>query len=286
MSMKRIIYMLCMLCGVTALAGDFMENPRPAILEVRYNRTEVHDPQYPDSLCFKDEMMLRIAGDMSLFCGVKRFYSDSLSTVNSEAYWALMQSEIEKKNPNVFAALGGNKRSYLYKDYSRKKIVEEDYYDMTPWRCTEDMEMPRWEIEDEVKDIMGYECTKATADFRGRRWIAWFAPEIPVQEGPWKLFGLPGLILEAYDADRGYVFEGCGLRQTGIGEVGKCIWRKSDDYNNVTREEFLKNWWHYKHSDFAAKMRAAFGVGAQSRPAGEKKEMKYDKEETDYPHDL
>ena len=40
---------------------------------------------------------------------------------------------------------------------------------------------------------------KAECDFRGRHYIAWFNPKIPIPDGPWKLRGLPGLIIEAYD---------------------------------------------------------------------------------------
>lgn len=56
-----------------------------------------------------------------------------------------------------------------------------------------------WKITNETKKIGSFKCKKATTKFRGRNYIAWFAPEIPVSYGPWKLNGLPGLILEAYD---------------------------------------------------------------------------------------
>lgn len=32
---------------------------------------------------------------------------------------------------------------------------------------------------------------KATCDFAGRKWIAWFTTEIPIQDGPYKFYGLP-----------------------------------------------------------------------------------------------
>lgn len=58
-----------------------------------------------------------------------------------------------------------------------------------------------WEIEvNEKKMIIGFNSTKATASFRGRQYTVWFTEEIPFKYGPWKLNGLPGMILEAYDA--------------------------------------------------------------------------------------
>lgn len=65
----------------------------------------------------------------------------------------------------------------------------------------------KWEITAEVRLIGRYESQKAVGSFRGREWEAWFTPEIPVGLGPWKLHGLPGLILEASDNEKKYHFE-------------------------------------------------------------------------------
>jgi len=59
-----------------------------------------------------------------------------------------------------------------------------------------------WKVIEEFKDISGFKCQKATGFFRGREYTAWFTSEIPVPFGPWKLHGLSGLILEAYDTDQ------------------------------------------------------------------------------------
>lgn len=56
-----------------------------------------------------------------------------------------------------------------------------------------------WSLIDEFKTIANFNCQKASISFRGRQYIAWFTTEIPVPTGPWKLHGLPGLIMEAYD---------------------------------------------------------------------------------------
>ncbi|WP_088324032.1 GLPGLI family protein [Polaribacter tangerinus] len=63
-----------------------------------------------------------------------------------------------------------------------------------------------WEITNEIKKIEGIEVQKAKALFRGRYYIAWFTKEIPVALGPWKLNGLPGLIIEAYDSNNEVLF--------------------------------------------------------------------------------
>lgn len=68
-----------------------------------------------------------------------------------------------------------------------------------PYYVVDKILSPKWQIVKEYKTIGNYECQKATTNFRGRNYIAWFAEKIPVKFGPWKLNGLPGLILEVQD---------------------------------------------------------------------------------------
>ena len=73
----------------------------------------------------------------------------------------------------------------------------------------------QWKVvEDSTKTLLGYECLMAIADYHGRRWTAWFSPEIPLIAGPWKLAGLPGLILEASADGNQYRFVATGIQQT------------------------------------------------------------------------
>jgi len=57
-----------------------------------------------------------------------------------------------------------------------------------------------WELLNETKNINSFNCQKARGNFRGRTYTVWFTNDIPVSLGPWKLNGLPGLILEAADS--------------------------------------------------------------------------------------
>lgn len=70
----------------------------------------------------------------------------------------------------------------------------------------------KWQLHDEHADICGYACHKATAEYGGRGWTVWYAPEIPLAVGPWKLGGLPGAILHATDG-RSFAFECVAISQ-------------------------------------------------------------------------
>lgn len=86
------------------------------------------------------------------------------------------------------------------KSHTVERIIDNMYL------ITEDLPEISWQVSDEVKEIDGYTVQKATAHFRGRDYTAWFAPDIPFRYGPWKLQGLPGLILEARDSKDEVIF--------------------------------------------------------------------------------
>lgn len=64
----------------------------------------------------------------------------------------------------------------------------------------------KWSIDKETRDENGYKLQKATTTFGKRNWTAWFIPEIPLSEGPYKFHGLPGLIYEISDDKGNFVY--------------------------------------------------------------------------------
>ena len=54
-----------------------------------------------------------------------------------------------------------------------------------------------WTLTDDTLTVSGYLCQQATATHRGVEWRVWYTEEIPSSAGPWRLRGLPGLIVEA-----------------------------------------------------------------------------------------
>jgi GLPGLI family protein len=77
-----------------------------------------------------------------------------------------------------------------------------------------------WKLESEEKTVGGIPCKRATVRFKGRDYVAWYAPSIPILNGPWKLGGLPGLILEAGDTNGECHVQYAQMRGLGFINVG------------------------------------------------------------------
>lgn len=90
------------------------------------------------------------------------------------------------------------KRKNHYKDFSIGKMYSDpDILYLTNAIIEEEIDSFVWEIdESKTKEILGYSCTYATTSYKGRKYEVYFAPEIPINDGPWKFNGLPGMILE------------------------------------------------------------------------------------------
>ena len=82
-----------------------------------------------------------------------------------------------------------NKYVIYNKNYGIKSIIKDENYTIN------------WEITENTKKVMGYQCQEAIGEFRGRKYKAYFSKDIPFQNGPHKFDGLPGLILEVKSLD-------------------------------------------------------------------------------------
>lgn len=95
---------------------------------------------------------------------------------------------------------------YIDKQYANNLYK---YYNKFITRCmdaTDQLDIPQWKILGDTITINGHLCHKAEASVGGRVWQAWYAPDIPVNDGPWLLWGLPGLILYAQDSNKYFMF--------------------------------------------------------------------------------
>lgn len=108
-------------------------------------------------------------------------------------------------------------------------VVYEDSFPLIEWTVTNDTPVT----------ISGYTCYKAIGNFGGREWTAWFAPDTPIPYGPWKLYGLPGLVIQAQEADGCYKFELIRIKQS----KRPILWYECP-YRNTT----IKEWKKYERS--------------------------------------
>ena len=94
----------------------------------------------------------------------------------------------------------------VYLDFRDGKFITREIFQSQPFIVPDTVPHIKWQIGSEKKTIANLECITATGKFRGREFIVWFTEKVPVNYGPWKLCGLPGLILEAKSKDNEVCF--------------------------------------------------------------------------------
>jgi GLPGLI family protein len=113
---------------------------------------------------------------------------------------SLEQLSTTSDQKKFYFATATNKQGFQY--YNDLKTNTLYSRDLGFTYVKEDLPNIAWSISEETKDIGDFKCQKATAAFRGRDYTAWFTTNVPLPYGHWKLHGLPGLILEAYDTHK------------------------------------------------------------------------------------
>lgn len=101
---------------------------------------------------------------------------------------------------------------FLIKDLREGSLTNYGKVFMDRYSYKEDIPPIKWKLENEVKKVCGHTCKKATAQFRGREWTAWYS-DIPLNNGPWKFGNLPGLILRVEDSKGEHIFEAVSIRK-------------------------------------------------------------------------
>lgn len=101
-----------------------------------------------------------------------------------------------------------------------------------------------WKIDAEKDKFLGYSVQKATTEFGGRKWTAWFSTDIPIQDGPYKFSGLAGLILKMNDSENEFIYEMRSITK----EVNDISERNFGVFNTIKLNsgKFHKIWEEYK----------------------------------------
>lgn len=198
---------------------------------------------------YKQYRLPREDDKMTLLVGMRytKFYPDILLSID----------EGHTKSEDKIHAMDANspKLWTSYYDKEKREMTSEHrmpFVNAYLISYTEPALTIEWKLSEETQTIMGYTCQKATGLFRGRMWIVWFAPELPLDAYLWNLGGLPGLILKA-ETDM------CRFACTSLSDVQCPILRPKCKYRVMTRAK-----WRQLEKGYHASPYDAFNDGGQN----------------------
>lgn len=110
---------------------------------------------------------------------------------------------------------GAAQTYHVFKNLPTGKITYTDKFGKEGFKSTASKNGVRWNLLRGDTLIAGHSCRLATANFLGRTWRVWYTTDIPTNDGPWKLYGLPGLILDAKDSSGCYSFSATKITSGG-----------------------------------------------------------------------
>ncbi len=220
-------YSLSILLSIVAQLLYAQEIPL-AIAKVHYEFKHVNDSTQRDQF-IRDETVV--------YLNPRASYYTSYSSKR-------MQDEVKKQmeDPGFDGTLNITTRStpssssYLL-DADQNKMTEVVSVASDKFAIPQTYPTQDWEILGEHKEIGGYNCQNAKTTFKGRTYIAWFTTELPFSYGPWKLHGLPGLILDARDTKNEVIFSYAGFDKI---EDGKTSVALPQNVITTTAEEVKK----------------------------------------------
>jgi len=206
MKLKPYLTIFCLLGAFAAKA----QKADTAQILVHYKFTHVLDTNNRDKP-LNENMVLMVGRNASLYKSYDR-------KMREEQMRKAVMEQINSGSSNIKVASGGgplgpNIDYYQYpnsnKFYSSERVF--NYYIIE-----EAMPAPAWKISADTATLKGLQCQKATTHFKGRDYTAWFCSDLPYRVGPWKLNGLPGLIVEVYDAKKEVTFKFDGLEKVDL----------------------------------------------------------------------
>lgn len=186
-----------------------------------------------------DRMLLQIAPN-----GVSKFSSYKNLTVDS---LIMSMSDVQAVQAAMEGKLSNGEFMTIFKNYPEGKLTHSEKICMDWFSYEEEMPVFKWELTDSVNNVLGYKCHAAKCNFRGREWTVFYCEDIPVMDGPWKLHGLPGLIMKASDKDYHYSFECIGIKSN----ADRPITIYKVPYNKTERKKYYDTKHRYDVNPYA-----------------------------------
>ncbi|MDR1984814.1 MAG: GLPGLI family protein [Prevotellaceae bacterium] len=230
--MKKIIVGIVSLSLIAANAKA-QEILDEAYLECSYTFTQMIDTITQKKSIGDTDMRLLVGKKFSKFYSIKLHELDSvLKSMTETEQISMLSSGGLTDFIQKYRSTEGYK---VYTNHIEHKIIFTDVQPPNRILYNESTPKQDWKIEKETKEIAGNKCQKATCNFRGRNYVAWFTNEIPISEGPWKFNGLPGLIVKVYDTQEHYDFE-----LTYTRKIKKEITFNEKDFKEISLKDHIR----------------------------------------------
>jgi len=149
-------------------------------------------------------------------------YNSKLIFTDSISLFTIYDTKIEEKENDIV----NTKKTMFIKSYKPKSqnriLLQSDsdsliYFNMNLGKKFYTVSEPKiklnWVLEGKTKTILNFKCNSAKVKFRGKEYIAYYTTEIPINGGPWKFRGLPGLILELKSLDNKIDFKVLSIKK-------------------------------------------------------------------------
>lgn len=198
----------------------------------------------------EDWFILKIDNNYTHGYNYLQFRLDSFGNLPKDEFHLWLDSKIEdfKNGINFVKEFNASTlcKARVYKNYEENKLHVIDNINNNFFIIEENLIPQDWVIYDETMTIEGYKCQKAECNWRGRDWIAWFTQEIQINEGPWKFYGLPGLIIKLHDTKHHYDFCLAGIKNIEEKiDIRPLYTKKINDTSvrkltNIDRKKFLR----------------------------------------------
>ncbi|MEE1943943.1 GLPGLI family protein [Pedobacter sp. KR3-3] len=208
----------------------FAQSPDKALARVKYSFTHIQDTTQRDKP-YTENMLLVIGKNASVYTSYDKL--NSAIAMNQQLQEQIRNNAGGPQSISIkrTSSKPTNGLDYFFFVKENKFVTKERLFNN--YLIEEEAPKISWKITKDTASFSGVHCQKATTHFKGRNWIAWYAPDMPFQSGPWKLNGLPGLIVEAYDEKKEVQFQFAGIDKVDETNVATTIEEKPISGNVV-----------------------------------------------------
>lgn len=181
--MTKLIYLLSTLSN---FYWAYAQNNK-AVMEINYETKIISDSLNKNKIdIYASTLLCNNKQSVYFSREAKAFYEGTSSQTISTSYGAILKypksvaSIYKEENETLIASLPVGKYIFTFEEPALK-----------------------WEILNDVKTVKGFKTRLAkTITDTGDTFFAWFTPDIPITDGPFRFKGLSGLVLEVYNTSK------------------------------------------------------------------------------------